>query len=75
MEYPEYIQRMIKEKDELYDKTAKCLNFILGEKFAELNKFQKELLIKQHGYMCNYLIVLKARINNEIKLLNAKKND
>lgn len=75
MEYPEYIQRMIKEKDELYDKTARCLDFILDEKFTELNKFQKELLIKQHDYMCNYLIVLKTRINNEIELLNAKKND
>lgn len=75
MEYPEYIQRMIKEKDELYDKTAKCLDFILGEKFTELNKFQKELLIKQHGHMCNYLIVLKARINNEIEILKEKDNN
>lgn len=75
MEYPEYIQRMIKEKDELYDKTAKCLDFILGEKFAELNGLQKELLIKQHGHMCNYLIVLKARINNEIEILKEKDNN
>lgn len=66
---------MIKEKDNLYDKTTKCLNFILSEKFAELNELQKELLIKQHSHMCNYLIILRVRINNEIELLNTKKND
>lgn len=75
MNYPDYIQRMIEEKDELYNKTAKCLDFILGEKFSKLNGYQKELLIKQHGHMTNYLIVLKARINNEIELLNTKKDD
>lgn len=66
---------MIKEKDELYDKTAKCLDFILGDKFAKLNRLQKELLIKQHGHMCNYLIVLKTRIDNEIEILKEKDNN
>lgn len=66
---------MIKEKDELYDKIAKCLNFILSEKFNKLNGLQKELLIKQHSHICNCLIFLKACINNEIELLNIKKND
>ena len=75
MKYPDYIQRMIEEKDELYDKTAKCLNFILGEKFSKLTSYQKELLIKQHSHMTNYLIVLKTRINNEIELFNDKKDD
>lgn len=75
MNLPEYVQRMIKEKDELYDKTAKCLDFILGDKFDKLNELQKELLVKQHGHMCNYLIVLKARIDNEIKILKEKDNN
>ena len=33
MEMPDYIKRMITEKEELYDKVDKCINFITGEKF------------------------------------------
>lgn len=66
---------MIKEKDELYNKTAKCLDFILSKKFDELNELQKELLTKQYSHMCSYLIILNGRINNEIKLQNIKEDD
>ena len=74
MEMPYYIKRMITEKEELYDKVDKCINFITGEKFITLNSYQKELLIKQHSAMTNYL---NARINYEKELLcsNTNKED
>lgn len=77
MEMPDYIKRMITEKEELYDKVDKCIKFITGEKFTTLDGYQKELLIKQHSAMTNYLIVLNARINYEKELLysNANKED
>lgn len=77
MEMPDYIKRMITEKEELYDKVDKCIKFITGEKFTTLDGYQKELLIKQHSAMTNYLIILNARINYEKELLcsNANKED
>lgn len=77
MEMPDYIKRMITEKEELYDKVDKCIKFITGEKFTTLDVYQKELLIKQHSAMTNYLIILNARINYEKELLcsNANKED
>ena len=77
MEMPYYIKRMITEKEELYDKVDKCINFITGEKFITLNSYQKELLIKQHSAMTNHLIILNARINYEKELLcsNTNKED
>ena len=65
MEMPDYLKRMITEKEELYDKVDKCIKFIVGEKFTTLNGYQKELLIKQHKAMINYLIILNTRINHE----------
>jgi hypothetical protein len=77
MEMPDYIKRMIIEKEELYDKVDKCIKFITGEKFTTLNGYQKELLIKQHKAMINYLIILNTRINYEKELLysNTLKED
>ena len=77
MKMPDYIKRMITEKEELYDKVDKCINFITGEKFITLDGYQKELLIKQHSAMTNYLVILNARINYEKELLcsNTNKED
>lgn len=77
MEMPDYIKRIITEKEELYDKVDKCIKFITGEKFITFDDYQKELLIKQQGAMTNYLVILNARINYEKELLcsNTNKED
>lgn len=62
---PAFVQRMIKEQDDLNNKINKCVDFINGKNFDDLNKKQKHLLKKQLNIMQEYFNILDKRINLE----------
>lgn len=64
---PEYVERMIKERDELQDKINKINSFYNGYIYESLSLEQKILLTKQQGAMEMYLHYLNLRIVNEQK--------
>ena len=58
-----FVERMVKEKDELQDKVTKLEIFINGEKFKELKGLEQVYLKEQLTHMRAYLSVLRQRIN------------
>ena len=56
--------RLIKEYSDLSEKCDKLRQFIISDKFIELNNKQSGLLLEQHKYMLAYLNILDLRIKD-----------
>lgn len=54
--------RLLVERNELRDRCEKLLNFIISDKFHEVELDQQELLKAQADYMGDYLNILNQRI-------------
>lgn len=63
-------QRMLGEFNEVNERAVKLRDFILGDKFKEVNNLNKDLLVAQLKAMEAYISVLSIRIG-----LNAPKNE
>lgn len=59
---PDYIERMIVEKNELENKLIKLETFKKSNKFQELTQLEKTLLLQQRDSMEEYKIILQKRI-------------
>ena len=68
--YEDHIARMVKEKADLQTKLQKLDEFIRGDKFYSLNKFQKYLLSEQKEVMQKYLDILTTRITSDTFVMN-----
>lgn len=62
-------QRMLGEFNEVNERAVKLRDFILGDKFKEVDNFNKDLLVAQLKAMEAYISVLSIRIG-----LNAPKD-
>ena len=56
-------QRLVKEQEELKERTDKLHNFLSSQTFMNLDVKQKDLLRDQYTIMTQYLNVLKSRID------------
>ena len=56
-------QRLVKEQEELKERTDKLHNFLSSQTFMNLDVKQKDLLRDQYTIMTQYLNVLKLRID------------
>lgn len=63
-------QRMLGEFNEVNERAVKLRDFILGDKFKEVDNLNKDLLIAQLKAMEAYISVLSIRIG-----LNAPKDE
>ena len=68
--YEDHIARMTDEKVDLQIKLQKLDEFIKGDKFYSLNKFQKYLLSEQKSAMQKYLDILTTRITSDTFVMN-----
>lgn len=57
-----YISRMHVELQELNERRQKLQNFIVSERFNNLDNFDQYLLLHQYTAMGDYISVLKIRI-------------
>lgn len=62
-----FVQRMIEEQKALQEKLTKLNAFIGSQKFAELDEYNKSLLIRQREGMAVYFETLTARISLNVK--------
>ena len=60
-------ERMLFDYRELICKITNLENFVGTDDFKKLEDEDKELLSKQHGFMCNYADTLVMRILREMK--------
>lgn len=63
-------QRMLGEFNEVNERAVKLRDFILGDKFKEVDNLNKDLLVAQLKAMEAYIAVLSIRIG-----LNAPKDE
>lgn len=63
-------QRMLGEFNEVNERAVKLRDFILGDKFKEVDSLNKDLLVAQLKAMEAYISVLSIRIG-----LNAHKDE
>lgn len=63
-------QRMLGEFNEVNERAVKLKDFILGDKFKEVDNLNKDLLVAQLKAMEAYISVLSIRIG-----LNAPKDE
>ena len=63
-------QRMLGEFNEVNERAVKLRDFILGDKFKEVDNLNKDLLVAQLKEMEAYISVLSIRIG-----LNAPKDE
>lgn len=63
-------QRMLGEFNEVNERAVKLRDFILGDKFKEVDNLNKDLLVAQLKAMEAYISVLSIRIG-----LNASKDE
>lgn len=63
-------QRMLGEFNEVNERAVKLRDFILGDKFKEVDNLNKDLLVAQLKAMEAYISVLSIRIS-----LNAPKDE
>ncbi len=63
-------QRMLGEFNEVNERAVKLRDFILGDKFKEVDNINKDLLVAQLKAMEAYISVLSIRIG-----LNAPKDE
>lgn len=56
-------ENIIKEKNDLQEKTYNLEKFIYSSKIKEKTKIEQMLLKEQLNYMRNYLEILRERIN------------
>ena len=63
-------QRMLGEFNEVNERAVKLRDFILGDKFKEVDNLNKDLLVAQLKAMEAYISVLSIRIG-----LNATKDE
>lgn len=63
-------QRMLGEFNEVNERAVKLRDFILGDKFKEVDNLNKDLLVAQLKAMEAYISVLSIRIG-----LNAPKDE
>lgn len=63
-------QRMLGEFNEVNERAVKLRDFILGDKFKEVDSLNKDLLVAQLKAMEAYISVLSIRIG-----LNAPKDE
>lgn len=63
-------QRMLEEFNEVNERAVKLRDFILGDKFKEVDSLNKDLLVAQLKAMEAYISVLSIRIG-----LNAPKDE
>lgn len=61
---PEFITRLIAERDQLKDRLTKLQDFLKSDKFKSVDQIQQSLMIDQEYYMKGYLDVLEKRLNN-----------
>lgn len=66
-------QRLVKEREELKEKTDKLHDFLFSQAFMNLDVQQKTLLRDQYHIMTQYLDVLNSRI--DITLTNEEKEE
>jgi hypothetical protein len=62
METETFMDRLLKERNELEDRSKKLEAFINGEKFATIETIQQSLLVVQLQAMKTYLRCLYERI-------------
>ena len=60
-------ERMLFEYRELICKITNLENFVGTDEFKKLEDEDRELLSKQHSFMCNYADILGMRILREMK--------
>lgn len=63
--YPDYVNRMIFERNDLREKVTKLNKFIDGDKFSELTIVKQDLLVAQYNVMLTYLGILEMRLKVE----------
>lgn len=68
----DYLEKMIDEEKELYNKWLSLINFVGSKSYLELNFYQQKKLIEQEVYMTGYLKVLRERIEHEKRLRGKK---
>jgi hypothetical protein len=61
-----YVDRMVKELEELTERTVKLGEFLKTSKFAELSQKKQILLSAQHTAMMDYQWHLLARVRSEL---------
>lgn len=62
-----FMDRLIKERDELHDKLEKLISFLdTGEQnvVSTVGQTQFDYLLKQHSSMVDYLFILNSRIED-----------
>ena len=62
-----HIDRMVIEKDELYERLTKLQSFISSGKDMDLTPESRKLLWNQEAVMHKYLTILNQRINLSIE--------
>lgn len=60
-------ERILFEYRDLICKIASLENFIGTDEFSKLEDEDRDLLFKQHGFMCDYADTLVMRILREMK--------
>lgn len=59
---PDYLKRMITEKEELEKKLVSLGTFTRTKEFRELPQYERSLLLQQRDLMEEYKIILQKRI-------------
>lgn len=62
VEQEPFVQRMLEEQSELKERFTKLNTFLKSSKFAELDDYNKSLLLRQREAMAVYFETLTARI-------------
>jgi len=60
---PDFLTRLIEEKDQLEGRHTKLQSFIKGDKFDKLSMENQHLLLIQASAMHTYLVCLISRIS------------
>jgi hypothetical protein len=61
---PEWLERVIAERDELKTRLDKLTSFILGPLFLAVEESERDRLKRQESYMAAYLYILNERIEH-----------
>jgi len=64
---PEYVQRLIKERDEAQERRIKLAAFTESPAFEDISIRQQFLLNKQRAVMADYVFILNQRIEDLTK--------
>ncbi len=72
-DYPDYLQRLIDETNDLREKIDNLSNFLRGPKSHEIGYVRTRLLQEQYTHMQKYYDVLVERVDLEKTIHNARR--